>query len=142
MKLWWSREWPVAGLLGLMAAVSLVMRPVLPETVPTHYGLGLKADDWGPRIVLLVLVPAVAVVIQLLFPFLGRLDPDRGRPGWDAQQRRGRIAMMVVFAVLHAALLVVTWQRWSPLPLILGLPPLTLAILAYARVLTPPREAS
>lgn len=128
---------PVILLIVLMAAISVVAWPTLPDRVPVHYGLGLEPDRWGHKAELLILVPLALTAIALLIPWFARFDSRRGEPGFAAAVRWMRFAMLTCFVVLHAAIFVVTLRGSGPLLVVVLVPVFAVVMLAVLpRVLT------
>jgi uncharacterized membrane protein len=63
----------VAGALALAA----VLWPLLPERMPTHWGLDGRVDGWGSRFEGAILLPLLALGIWLMAEVLPRIDPRR-----------------------------------------------------------------
>lgn len=128
---------PVLLLVMLMAAISAVAWFRLPDRVPVHYGFDLEPDRFGHKAELVLAVPAVLVVIGLLIPWFARFDARRDEPGFAAAVAWMRIAIMACFAVLHAAILVVTLRGSGPWLVAVVVPLLAIVLLAIVpRVLT------
>lgn len=58
-----------------MIIAGAVLFPYLPESVAIHWNLDGAADGWSNRILAVALMPAIAVALSVLFPFLMKIDP-------------------------------------------------------------------
>lgn len=64
-------EGMIIGILFIHIIVIAIVYSTLPPTIPTHYGLDLKADGFGPKATILML-PAIHLVITCLLFWLNR----------------------------------------------------------------------
>ncbi|WP_421773527.1 SdpI family protein [Gracilimonas sp.] len=71
------KEWPVIVLLMAPFIASLLLSEQVPETVPTHFNLQGEADDYGPKWIILYLLPAIGVILYVALLFLPRIDPKK-----------------------------------------------------------------
>lgn len=55
------------GVLLIHLIVIAIVYPSLPQTIPTHYGLDLKADGFGPKTTILMLPGIHLIITSLLF---------------------------------------------------------------------------
>ena len=96
------------GLLVVGAAVvfSLSVYPQLPPLVATHFDLHGVPNGWSSRLFAVVLVPALAVVVALVFNALPHIDPRRanyekfGPTYWTIAN-----AVLVFVAAIHVLVL-------------------------------------
>jgi len=67
----------IPGLLvvALAAGFSVWAYPELPAQVATHFDFHGNANGWSSRTVAVVLAPALAIVLALVFTVLPRIDP-------------------------------------------------------------------
>ena len=92
-------------LIAGMAAVSLWAWKVIPEgaRVPVHWNLEGKADRFGGKAELLLLLPALAVAIVVLLWVLPRLDPRKENMEASAKFWNAAAIFVGLFlAYLHA----------------------------------------
>ncbi len=94
-------------LIAVMIAAGAWAYPSLPARIPTHWGIGGRADGWSAKSVLSVFMgPLAAIVVYALFWVMPYLDPRR-RDLLDS----GRVYVLLLemvtglFAVLHATML-------------------------------------
>lgn len=59
------------GIVFIHIIVIAIVYSYLPPTIPTHYGLDLKADGFGPKATILML-PAIHLVITCFLYWLNR----------------------------------------------------------------------
>lgn len=64
-------------LVGAMVLTTLAFWGALPARIPTHWNFRGEVDGWSPRWPGAFLVPAIALALWLLLPFLRRVDPRR-----------------------------------------------------------------
>ena len=72
-----KKEWPILILLLAPFVVSLILSDRVPDTVPTHFNLQGEADDYGPKWIILYMLPALGLVIYLGLLFLPGIDPKK-----------------------------------------------------------------
>lgn len=72
-----KKEWPVLVLVLGAFICSFLIWDQIPDTVPTHYNLQGKADDYGPKWILLIMLPALALVLYASLLFLPYIDPKK-----------------------------------------------------------------
>ncbi|MEM0372824.1 MAG: DUF1648 domain-containing protein [archaeon] len=64
-------------LIASMFIVSLYFYPMMPETIATHWNAEGIADGYSPTIFGIIIIPAMSLVLFLLFITLPRIDPLR-----------------------------------------------------------------
>lgn len=64
-------EGMTTGVLLIHLIVIAIVYSSLPPTIPTHYGLDLKADGFGPKATILML-PTIHLIITCLLFWLNR----------------------------------------------------------------------
>ena len=62
-------------LILVMLLIGIVAYPMLPEIVPTHYGIDGMPNNFGPRWIAAFMAPLASLLIFVLFEYLPRLDP-------------------------------------------------------------------
>jgi uncharacterized membrane protein len=72
-----KKEWPILILLLAPFVVSLILSDRVPDTVPTHFNLQGEADDYGPKWIILYMLPALGLVLYLGLLFLPGIDPKK-----------------------------------------------------------------
>jgi uncharacterized membrane protein len=98
----------VPGLLvvAVAAAFSVWAYPQLPAVVATHFDLRGTPNGWSSRLVAAVLVPALGIVVALVFTALPHIDPRRanyakfGPTYWTIAN-----AVLVFVAAIHVLML-------------------------------------
>jgi len=69
---WWGwLVWIVAVVVGIVAY------NYIPTQVPTHFNLAGEANQFGPRLVAVLVEPAIMIGIILLWHVLWRIDPKK-----------------------------------------------------------------
>ena len=71
-KRWLGFTFAVAALLFSVAVYSR-----LPEQVPTHFNIAGEPDDWSGRFFAAFLMPAMGILMYLVFHLLPRISPRR-----------------------------------------------------------------
>ncbi|MGA0704549.1 MAG: SdpI family protein [Steroidobacteraceae bacterium] len=122
-----SERWPLALGLGVcltMLALSTWAWLVTPADFQfsVHFDLSGRADRLGGKAEGLLLLPAIALLLLVLFPLLPRLDPRR-----ENLERSSRlygviwIGVLVILGFAHATVVLVSLQvgidplAWMPL---------------------------
>lgn len=72
-----KKEWPVLILLMLPFITSAVIWSDVPDIVPTHFNIQGEADDYGPKWMLLLMIPGIALATYLLLVVLPGIDPKK-----------------------------------------------------------------
>jgi len=98
----------VPGLGGLIIAAGFSVWAYgrLPGQVATHWGIDGRPDGWSSPLVAAVLLPAMGLVLAVIFLVLPRIDPRRGAytaprsPYWVLAN-----AVLALLAVLHVLVL-------------------------------------
>jgi uncharacterized membrane protein len=102
----WRSEWAPISILAAMLAASAWSWPHVPARMPVHWDLQGQPDRHGGRIEGLLVLPLAAIAIYLLFLVLPRFDPGRDNyPRFRGAYLTIRLAILLVIAALHAALL-------------------------------------
>jgi uncharacterized membrane protein len=65
--------------LVVMVAFSAYVYPMLPEQVPSHWGINGQVDGYSPRLVAATFAPLLALLLVVLREVLPRFDPHRAR---------------------------------------------------------------
>jgi uncharacterized membrane protein len=113
-------QWLVVAAMLLTAAV---LWQGAPDSMPVHWNLAGQPDRYGGKFEGLLLLPLVALVVQVLFEVLPRIDPHRARYGeFSFAYGVIRLGVLLVLAVTYAAILL--WTAGVPVeiaPLIGGM---------------------
>jgi len=96
------------GLLGLLIAAgfSFWAYAQLPARVATHWGIDGRADGWSSPLLASLLIPAVGLVLALIFLALPKIDPRREAyqeprsPYWIVSN-----AVLVLLVIVHSLVL-------------------------------------
>lgn len=72
-----KKEWYVIILLIIPFGVSAYFWNDLPELVPTHFNIYGEADDWGPKWINAIMLPAIGLGTYFLLIFLPFIDPKK-----------------------------------------------------------------
>ena len=72
-----GKLWPGLAANLAAAAFGYLVRWRIPARVVTHWNLAGQPNGWSPRGVLLVLLPALAMLMAVVFVYAPRLDPKR-----------------------------------------------------------------
>jgi uncharacterized membrane protein len=96
------------GLLGLLIAAgfSFWAYAQLPARVATHWGFDGRADGWSSPLVAAIFVPAIGLVVALIFLALPKIDPrqeayrDPRSPYWIVSN-----AVLVLLVIVHTLVL-------------------------------------
>jgi uncharacterized membrane protein len=100
------RDVATLGIAALAGAASVVAAPELPAEVAIHFDASGQPDDYASRTLALVLVPALAAGIALLFAVIPTIDPlgenvAKFQTAYDATA----VATVAFLAYVHGLLL-------------------------------------
>lgn len=114
---WLSRVPEYLGLLvlGVLVAVTSEGAELLPERIPTHFGVSGAADGWGPKYMLYVLVALVAVMYGGM-TLIQRVPHRFNYPVRVTEQTRARLQRLGVGLVRWLKVEVTalfTYIQWS-----------------------------
>ena len=133
----------IAG-TGLVFAVGLVVFTYgsLPDTIPTHFGVGGNPDGWGPRW-MVFLLPAVELTLYLTLTFMARI-PHRLNYPWkitDANApRQYRLARVFLGVMKLEIVLFFGYVKFAAIRVALGnasgLEPVFLPVFVASTVVT------
>ena len=99
-------ELSLLAIIGAMLVASAIVWPVAPESFPVHFDLLGQPDRYGSKAEGLLAMPIVALLTYAVLRWLPRLDPARANyAAFGAAYSTIRVAVMLVFAAIHAALL-------------------------------------
>lgn len=100
------RKWLPLTIVGASLALSAAFYSRLPERMPVHWGLDGEVDRYGSRLEGAFLLPVVMLALWALMRWLPTIDPRRANYAKFADTYDLIVAsMLVLFAVLHAAIL-------------------------------------
>jgi uncharacterized membrane protein len=103
-------DWPLYALLLVVAVITAAVYTELPEELPIHWNWRGEPDNWAPRWLAVILLPATAVGTHLLTVVGIALDPrssDEASPAKQATLKLFRIAGPIFLACLHVVLLAI-----------------------------------
>ncbi|MEM6783240.1 MAG: SdpI family protein [Bacteroidota bacterium] len=110
-------EWLTWLVLALPFVFTAAVWPLLPETVPVHWGVSGKPDDFaakGARLFwVLLLLPLANVIVYGMFWLIPRIDPKRRLDARSKPLPHLRFMLAFVFMLLHGAILVSMVQGGS-----------------------------
>lgn len=99
-------KWLIAGCIGLMLVVSLVLYPSLPHDLPTHWNFSGEVDDTAPKLVVVLMLPALAALVSVALAIAPQIDPRReAYEKFAPSYNRIRVAVVVFMLGLHVLLL-------------------------------------
>ena len=101
MKVNWRTEIISLFLIASMFVLAAITWPVVPDSIPVHWGFSGQPDRYGGKFEGLLLLPLISLGIYLLLLFLPRIDPRGGR------YQRFAGAYLVIRTVLIAFFVVV-----------------------------------
>ncbi len=70
-------DWPLLLLLAADIAYGFLMWPLMPEILPTHWGISGHADGYGPAWIIAFGLPAMTWAIYAMLLLLPLIDPFR-----------------------------------------------------------------
>lgn len=95
-------------IIAVLAAIApaiylLIIFPELPQTVPTHFGLNGKADDWGSKNMLWAItgiLTTVSLLVYLLLCNIHKIDTMR-----TAAENKGQLQKIALIVVLFISVI-------------------------------------
>lgn len=103
-----------------MILVGWLLYNQLPSVIPTHRNALWVADAYGSKLGTLIGLPAVAIVLIVLFYFLPKLDPRKKNYPWFATAREvmqllilwffAYIYFVIIYIILHPAISIMPWM--------------------------------
>lgn len=106
MRTSWRPELAQLAIVAGMLVASAAVWPIAPESMPVHFDLTGQPDRYGSKAEALLAMPLVALVSYALLRFLPALDPARANyRSFASAYLAIRSVVLLVFAVIHAALL-------------------------------------
>ncbi|MFN1836195.1 SdpI family protein [Balneola sp. MJW-20] len=106
-----KKEWPILILLTLPFIASAFIWEQVPETVPTHFNIHGEADDYGPKWMLLIMIPGIAVLTYLLMVFLPSIDPKRKIESTQKPIAGIRMVITLFFIALYAVTVLIAMGK-------------------------------
>ena len=67
------------GIVGAMFVVAAIVWPLVPDSLPVHFGITGEANRYGSKVEGLLILPIVTLVVVVLLNLLPRIDPRRER---------------------------------------------------------------
>ncbi len=96
------RDAPAIAILISMALASAWAWTRVPDRLPIHWGIDGAPDGWGGRAAGLLLLPATALGLWVLFLLLPRFDPRRANyAGFAGPYALLRTGILAFLALLH-----------------------------------------
>ncbi|MCI0432659.1 MAG: SdpI family protein [Gemmatimonadetes bacterium] len=98
--------WLALVVVALTLGFSLWAYPRLPAEVPSHWNLRGQVDDYAPKLLVALLIPAMLLVMRGLFEILPRIDPKRANyPKFIDAYWRIANGSVLVLGALHVTVL-------------------------------------
>jgi immunity protein, SdpI family len=120
------------GLVLVAVGLSLWAYPLLPDRVPTHWNLAGHANGYSPRLVAVMLVPAIAAFVLALTGLLPAISPRGFRLNGAAADAyyEAMVAVLAMLVAIHFVVLRAEVTRTAPPTLVIvGLIGLLLVVL-------------
>jgi hypothetical protein len=118
---WFLDAASLAGLI-MMAGCLIYSWPLLPETVPTHFGFSGEADGWGSKTNLLIL-PISAVVLYLILTVVGFFPHTYNYP-WKITEKNAwdqyRLAQALIGCLKVETIWMFSYLVWRSIAVSLG----------------------
>ncbi len=89
-----------ASLIGLILLVSCLIYywPLLPNTIPTHFGFSGQPDDWGGKSTVIIL-PVTAVLLYILLSAVSYFPHTYNYP-WAITEKNARAQYLLARSLL------------------------------------------
>lgn len=72
-----KKEWYVLLILLMPFVASAILWDDLPDVVPTHFNIQGEADDYGPKWMTAIMIPAIGLATYFMLIFLPAIDPKK-----------------------------------------------------------------
>lgn len=103
-----KKEWPILLLLLAPFITSMIIWDLVPETVPIHFNIYGEADDFGPKWIILYLIPAIAISIYLMLLLLPHIDPKKRIKSSQKPIAAIRVVTSVFFVGLYIIIVLIS----------------------------------
>jgi uncharacterized membrane protein len=99
-------RWLGVWVFGAVAVVSVLLWPLLPDRVVTHWNAAGVADGWSSRTTAILIGPGAIAALTLVFQILPSIDPRRANyPKFRDVYWLVANTLVLFVAVLHLAVL-------------------------------------
>lgn len=103
-----KKEWPIILLLLAPFITSMIVWDLVPETVPIHFNIYGEADDFGPKWIILYLLPAIALGMYVILLLLPYIDPKRRIKTSQKPIAAIRVVTSVFFIGLYSIIVLIS----------------------------------
>lgn len=115
------RKWIPYIIVAVAVAASLFEYSILPERMPTHWGMNGEINGWSSRLWGASVIPLILLLLALMIKWLPTIDPRRANYAKFAGTFEAIfISIMLLLLVMHVALLAaaagypIKFERWVP----------------------------
>lgn len=115
-------EFAAAVGLGFAIASAAFYYPMLPKTIPTHFGVSGAVDGWGPKSTLLML-PVIALIMYILFSVVCRFPHTFNYPvpiTDENAERQYRIGLSAIRWLKMEIIWMFAYLNWQTIQVTLG----------------------
>lgn len=106
MKVRWRSEWVQFAIIGAMFVAAAATWSSVPPWVPVHWNAAGEIDQYGPKVIGLLAVPAAALIAELVLLLIPWIDPGRE----NYEQFYGAYAVLRFAIVLFLAVVYTLMQ--------------------------------
>lgn len=103
-----KKEWPIILLLLAPFITSMIVWDLVPKTVPIHFNIYGEADDFGPKWIILYLLPAIALGMYVILLLLPYIDPKRRIKTSQKPIAAIRVVTSVFFVGLYSIIVLIS----------------------------------
>jgi uncharacterized membrane protein len=126
MKFSWQRESLPIGLIALMFGLAAWQWPTAPDIIPVHWNIHGQVDAWGGKFMGLLLLPLVALGVELLLRVLPGFEPKlKDDPRFQTPYYVVRVSVLLLLLAIYVFTLLSIHGRGIDaallFPLLLGL---------------------
>lgn len=100
--------WLSLAIIIVAFAVGIWIYPAMPEKMASHWNAAGEVDGYLPSGIALFLMPALSLVLLVLFIVLPRLDPLKHNYAWFAKYYNGFIFVITLF-LFYLYVLTIYW---------------------------------
>jgi len=115
------RKWYPVLLVAIATIASIVVYPILPDRVPTHFDIRGNPNAYGPRWVPTVIVPVMILALWGLLRGLPKIDPRRANYA-KMQDTYDLVVNLILTMVTTLHLLLLAGTMGSRVPFIRLMP--------------------
>ena len=101
-------EYPIAALLVVMFAVTIIVYPYLPDPMVIHWGPGGEADGYMDKIYAAFMIPIISIFLAILLIVIPRYDKEKA-----IKKFQKYYDMFIVFFMIYMLVIQLQILSWN-----------------------------